>query len=189
MNITFSKRQILKMAAVSIMTAIFGLPSAAYAQDVGTGTASATVLAILSVTSTHDLVFGDVLQGVPKTADKTVVADAGVFQVSGAGGHEISMQMELPDYLWNSTVDSEDRLAIAFSDTDADIDTTAAGTPAAHGPGAIVDQNPHNLADTNIGGTDNILQLFLGGTVYPTVDQRAGSYTADIILTVAYTGT
>ena len=77
---------------------------------------------------------------------------------------------------------------ISFSSTDADIDTTAAGTPAAHGGGAVVDQDPHNLPDTPLGGADNILQLFLGGTVYPTVDQRADAYTADIILTVAYTG-
>jgi hypothetical protein len=164
-------------------------PASVQAQDVGIGQATATVLAVLSVTSTHDLAFGDVLQGVPKTADKTLIADAGVFQVSGQGGREISMYMELPDYLWNSTTGSEDRLAIAFSDTDADIDTTAAGTPAAHGGGAIVDQDPHSLPDTNLGGADSILQIFLGGTVYPTVDQRAGSYAADIVLTVAYTGT
>jgi hypothetical protein len=95
--------------------------------------------------------------------------------------------MQLPDYLWNST--NEDRLVIAFSSTGADIDTTLAGTPAAHGAGAIVDQDPHNLPDTNIGVADNILQIYLGGTVYPTVDQRADAYTADIVLTVAYTGT
>ncbi|MFH2035440.1 MAG: hypothetical protein ABIJ45_03475 [Candidatus Zixiibacteriota bacterium] len=159
------------------------------AQDVSTGSATATILAVLSVTSTHDLAFGDVLQGVPKTADKTVVADAGVFQISGAGGQEISMHLQLPDFLWNSTGGSEDRLVISFSNTDADIDTTAAGTPAAHGLGAIVDQDPHNLSDAVLGGADNILQLFLGGTVSPAVDQRAGSYTADIVLTVAYTGT
>ena len=140
----------------------------------------------MSVTATHDLAFGDVLQGVPKTADKTLVSDAGVFQVTGEGGKEVSLYMQLPDYLWNST--NEDRLVIAFSSTGADIDTTAAGTPAAHGAGAVVDQDPHNLPDTNIGATDNILQIYLGGTVYPTVDQRADAYTADIVLTVAYTG-
>jgi hypothetical protein len=29
----------------------------------------------------------------------------------------------------------------------------------------------------------------LGGTVQPSVDQKAGDYEADIVLTVAYTGT
>jgi len=164
-------------------------PSAVNAQDVAVGQATATILAVLAVTSTHDLAFGDVMQGVPKTADKTVIADAGVFSVSGAGGSEISMFMELPDYLWCSTADSEDRLVVAFSSTDADIDTTAAGTPAAHGGGAVTDQDPYNLSDMPLGGADNILQIFLGGTVSPAVDQRAGSYSADIVLTVAYTGT
>jgi hypothetical protein len=169
-----------------LTAAVIGTSSSVSAQDIATGSATAMVLAILAVSATHDLAFGDVLQGVPKTADKTVVADAGVFQITGAGGKEISMHLQLPDYLWNST--NEDRLVVAFSSTDADIDTTAAGTPAAHGSGTIVDQDPHNLTDTSIGAADNILQLYLGGTVYPTVDQRADAYTADIILTVSYTG-
>lgn len=163
--------------------------STVLAQDVTTGSATATILAVLSVSSTHDLAFGDVLQGVPKTADKTVIAEAGVFQITGAGGQEISMHLQLPDYLWSATGGSEDRLPISFSTTDADIDTTAAGTPAVHGGGAIVDQDPHDLPDTVMGGAGNILQIFLGGTVLPAVDQRAGSYSADIVLTVAYTGT
>jgi hypothetical protein len=176
------------LTAIAICAIVWS-PSAVNAQDVAVGAATATVLAVLAVTNTHDLDFGNVMQGVPKTADKTVIADAGVFSIAGAGGSEISMFMELPDYLWCSTGDSEDRLVVAFASTGADIDTTAAGTPAAHGAGAIVDEDPYNLPDTDLGVADNILQIFLGGSVYPSVDQRAGSYTADIVLTVAYTGT
>jgi hypothetical protein len=184
----------IKNTAITLLTGAiclfaFAAPTPVYCQAVAVGQATATILAVLSVTSTADLQFGNVLQGVQKTADKTVIAEAGVFQVAGAGGYEISMSLALPTFLWNGTVGSEDRLIIAFSDTQADIDTTAAGTPAAHGAGAIVDQNPHDLPDTALGGADNILQLYLGGTVYPTVDQRAGAYSADIVLTVAYTGT
>ncbi len=168
---------------------ILALPSAAGAQAVATGQATATILASLTVTATHDLEFGNVLQGVEKVADKTVIAEAGVFQVTGAGGFEISMHLQLPTYLWNSAPGSEDRLLVSFSNTDADIDTTAAGTPAAHGAGAVVGLNPHSLPDTPLGGADNILQLYMGGKVYPAVDQRAGNYLADIVLTVAYTGT
>jgi hypothetical protein len=164
-------------------------PSIINAQDVAIGIATANVLASLTVTATHDLAFGDVLQGVQKSADKTIVAEAGVFQVAGAGGSEISMYLQLPPYLWNNTPNNEDRLICSFSTTDADIDTTAAGTPAVHGGGALADLDPHGLPDTPLGGADNVLQIFLGGTVYPAVDQRAGAYTADIILTVAYTGT
>jgi hypothetical protein len=177
------------LPALVALVAIVAGPMTASAQDVAVGQATATVLAVLAVSSTHDLVFGNVLQGVPKTADKTVIADAAVFQVTGAGGSEISMFLELPDFLWNSTGGDEDRLVVSFDATDADLDTTAAGTPAAHGGGAIVDQDPYALPDTPLGGADNILQIFLGGSVHPSVDQRAGSYTADIVLTVAYTGT
>lgn len=181
----FTKSMTTILICTIIMAAVFGM-STVKAQDIATGSATATVLAVLAVTATHDLAFGDVLQGVPTVADKTVVAEAGVFQITGAGGKEISMHFQLPDYLWNST--SQDRLVIAFSDTDADIDTTAAGTPAVHGAGAVTDQNPKSLSDMVIGATDNILQVYLGGTVFPTVDQRADAYTADIVLTVAYTG-
>jgi hypothetical protein len=185
LNKNYLSKTLIGVAAVILMAT----PSIVQAQAVGTGQATATVMAVLAVISTSDLQFGNVLQGVQKTADKTVIAEAGVFQVTGAGGFEISMSLTLPPFLWNGAVGSEDRLLIAFSSTDADLDTTAAGTPAAHGAGAIVDQNPHNLPDTNLGGTDNILQIYLGGTVYPAVDQRAGSYAADIVLTVSYTGT
>lgn len=175
------KGYILLMAAAVVFA-----PLVVSAQDVSTGQATANVLAVLNVTATHDLAFGDVLQGVPHIASKILVADAGVFQITGEGDMEISMFLQLPDYLWNST--NTDRLVIAFSATDADIDTTAAGTPAVHGGGVIVGEDPHALPETALGGADNILQIFLGGTVYPTVDQRAAAYDADIILTVAYTG-
>ena len=180
-----SRMKTLSGLVLAVVIAVVAGP-AANAQDVAVGQATATVLAVLAVTATHDLAFGDVLQGVPTAADKTVIANAGVFQVTGAGTKEVSLYLQLPDYLWNST--NQDRLVISFSSTDADIDTTAAGTPAAHGGGAVADLDPYNLPDTPLGGADNILQLYLGGTVYPTVDQRADVYSADIILTVAYTG-
>lgn len=179
----------MKWLTRSLLVAGFlslAITGAVQAQDVAVGHATANVLAVLTVTATHDLAFGDVLQGVPKAAPKNVIANAGVFQVTGEGGREISMFMQLPDYLWNST--NTDRMVIAFSTTDADIDTTAAGTPAVHGAGAIADLNPHAIPETVLGATDNILQIFIGGTVHPTIDQRADAYTADIILTVAYTG-
>jgi hypothetical protein len=178
-----SAGRIFLMVAATL--ALFA-PSMVMAQDVATGTATANVLAVLAVTATHALAFGDVMQGVPHVASKIVVADAGVFNISGEGGQEVAMYMQLPDYLWNST--NTDRLVISFSITDADLDTTAAGTPAVHGGGAITDVNPHNLPATDLGNADNVLQIFLGGTVFPTVDQRAAAYSADIILTVSYTG-
>ena len=180
-----SKRKLSVVMLATAAILAFG-PSSIFAQDVATGTATANVLAVLAVSATHDLDFGDVLQGVPDIASKTVIADAGVFEITGEGDREVAMQMQLPDYLWNTT--NTDRLVISFSSTDADLDTTTAGTPAVHGGGAITNVDPHNIPETPLGGTDNILKIFLGGTVFPTADQRADAYVADIILTVAYTG-
>jgi hypothetical protein len=164
-------------------------PAMVSAQDVANGQATANVLTVLAVTADSDLNFGDVLQGVSKAADKTVVGEAGVFNITGSAGNEVSMYMQLPDYI--SLADGSDRMVVSFGATDADIDFTDAATPAAHTASAVVDQDPHNLPATainNAAAPDNNIKIFLGGMVYPTVDQTAGAYSGDIILTVAYTG-
>lgn len=179
-----TSKKILALLIFSI--SIFSVSSA---QDVTTGQAVATVLAILAVSSTQDLDFGNILQGVTSVVAPTSAANAGIFQVSGegTGNSEVSIYMQLPDYLWNGTPGSQDRLTIYFKNTDCTIDTTN-GTPDTPGAGALVGEDPHNIPDTGIGGNDNVVRLYLGGAVYPAVDQRAGAYSADIILTAAYTG-
>lgn len=159
------------------------------AQDVAVGQATATVLAVLVVTAPQNLQFGDILQGVPTSIARTIAASAGIFSVAGEGtnNEEVSLHMQLPDYLWNSGAGVQDRMVISFSATDATVDTTA-GTPDTPGLGAFVGVDPQNLADVGMGGAANIIRIYLGGTVNPTPDQRAGTYAADIILTAAYTG-
>ena len=160
-----------------------------FAQDVAVGQALANVLASLQVTSVQDLDFGNVLQGVTATVPRTDAANAGIFQIAGEGSanQEVSMFLQLPSYLWNSAAGSQDRLVIYFQNTDCTIDTTN-GTPDAPGGGALIGENPHSLPDTGIGGNDGVIRIYLGGSVYPAVDQRAGAYAADIVLTAAYTG-
>ena len=182
----YNKTKLFSAISLILLTLSFGV--SVNAQDVSTGQATATVLAVLAVTAPADLVFGNVLQGVLKAVPRTD-ANAGIFNIAGEGtnNQEVSMHLQLPDYLWNSAAGVQDRLVIAFSATDCTIDTTA-GTPAAPGLGAIVATDPQNLADTGMGGNDSVIRIYLGGTVHPAPDQRAGSYTADIILTAAYTG-
>ena len=79
------------------------------------------------------------------------------------------MHMQLPDYLWNSGAGVQDRLVVAFSATDCTIDTTS-GTPDTPGGGALVGEDPQNLPDTGIGGTDGVIRIYLGGTVHPAPD-------------------
>lgn len=164
-------------------------PSNLLAQDVAVGQAIATVMASLTVSSVQDLDFGNILQGVTDFVARTDDAGAGIFQITGesAANSEVSMYLQLPAYLWNNTPGNQDRLVIYFQNTDCTIDTTA-GTPLAPGLGALVGENPHSLPDTGIGGNDGVIRIYLGGAVYPTVDQRAGAYSADIVLTAAYTG-
>lgn len=165
------------------------LPSNLMAQDVAVGQALATVMASLTVASIQDLDFGNILQGVTETVTRTDGIRAGIFQITGesATNREVSMHLQLPSYLWNSAPGSQDRLVVYFQDTDCTIDTTN-GTPLAPGVGALIGENPHSMPDTGIGGNDGVIRIYLGGAVYPAVDQRAGAYSADIVLTSAYTG-
>lgn len=191
-NVTmrFNKISKISVYAFAVMLTLTLFSFTAEAQEVSTGQATANVLAVLAVTAPQALDFGDILQGVVTTIAPTNATNAGIFSIAGEGSanQEVSMNLQLPEYLWNSGAGDQDRLPISFASTDATIDTTAAGTPAANGLGALTNEDPHNLPDTGIGGADNIIQIFLGGTVHPSVDQRAGSYAADIILTAAYTG-
>ncbi|RKX22546.1 MAG: hypothetical protein DRP51_02235 [Candidatus Zixiibacteriota bacterium] len=182
------KKGRLIAVTISVLAMLSGA-STVTAQDVAVGQATATVLTVLTVTAPQDLAFGNVLQGVPTTIARTNATNAGIFQIAGEGAanQEVSMHMQLPDYLWNSGAGVQDRLVIAFSATDCTVDTTN-GTPDAPGLGAVVGTDPQNLTDIGIGGDDGVIRIYLGGTVHPTPDQRAGSYSADIILTAAYTG-
>jgi hypothetical protein len=180
----------LRLIGVGLTAAALLLPTTASSQDVAVGQATATVLTVLSVTATAPLAFGSVYQGVPKTIAKNA-ATAGEFTITGEPDAIIAVYMQLPDYLATDAVSGagDDRMVIAFSTTDANVDTTGAGDPtgfiATDGWG---DQDPHAITNaTTVGSVGT--NIYLGGTVQPSVDQKAGAYEADIVLTVAYTGT
>ncbi|MEW6412755.1 MAG: hypothetical protein AB1483_09820 [Candidatus Zixiibacteriota bacterium] len=172
-----------KIVIVGLVVVVLLIPLTAPAQEVAVGQATATVQAVLAVTSVQDLNFGNVLQGVPSSADIDVVAEAADFSVTGSGGAEVALYLQLPEYLWNST--NTDRMIISFSSTDCEIDANI-GTAATKVAPVVAD--PYALPATNLHATDNILHVYLAGSVFPAVDQAVGSYTADIVLTAAYTG-
>ncbi len=175
----------LTALAAALVALVLG-PAMVMAQDVANGSATATVLTALSVTATAPLAFGNVLQGVPKTVSKAA-AEAGIFTIGGAANAGIAMYMQLPDYV--VLADGSDRMVIAFAVTDANVDTTGGGDPTAFvAADGYADQDPHNLpsgANLSDAGAANI---YLGGRVNPTVDQTAGAYSGEIVLTVAYNG-
>ena len=86
-------------------------------------------------------------------------------------------------------------MTVVFADNVCDIDTALAAQPG--DPTSFVGGwqgvNPYNLMGVAGGtpclGDAGFCALFIGGKVVPTLDQTAGSYNGDIILTVAYDGT
>ena len=182
-----SRTKLAVLLVVVALAVMLVAPATTQAQDVATGSATATVQAILAVTATKALVFGTVFQGVAKSVANDV-ADAGIFTIIGEADANVAIYMQLPDFI--STATGDDRMVISFSTTDATADSTAAGDPTDAGILGWLDVDPHNFpAATAIGGTGPGTSVYLGGTVTPSVDQAAGAYTGDIILTVAYTGT
>lgn len=169
------------IAAIAVLAILSG-PAAVQAQDVAVGQATATVLAVLTVTAAQDLAFGDVLQGVPTSVSHDDDASTGIFRISGEAGKQVDAYMQLPDYV--ALADGSDRMVISFSSTDGEYNDAAAAAPS----GAGTECDPHNIPTLTLSALAGDQALFLGGTVFPTVDQTNGSYSADIVLTVAYNG-
>ncbi len=180
--LTSNRSRVLVLMAV---VAALAMPAAVMSQDVVNGQATATVQTPLTVTAPADLAFGTVFQGVAKAVANDA-AEAGVFTISGQAGSGISVYLQLPDYM--ATATGDDRMVISFSATDISIDSTANVDPTAFASG-WQNTNPHNLpSGVIIGGASGQTSMFLGGSIYPSVDQTAGAYSADVILTVAYNG-
>ncbi|HUV30039.1 MAG TPA: hypothetical protein VMY05_02945 [Acidobacteriota bacterium] len=181
-------RSVLLVAAILLV--FFSRPG--FGQDVANGQATATVLAGLVVTAVQDLQFGNVLQGVAKSTPNNDDANSGIFSVAGATGAGISVYLTLPDYM--ALPDGSDRMTIAFSSTDAIVDTNATSPATVVAGDGWLDVNPRDLGSLPptgvvIGSATSQTNLYLGGRVTPAIDQAAGNYAADIICTVAYNGT
>ena len=101
------------LAVMVSIVALFGVSSTS-AQDVAVGSATATVQAVLQVTADQALAFGTVYQGVPKTVTPTDDANSGIFTVTGEGGSQVALYMELPEYI--STATGDDRMNIPIVD-------------------------------------------------------------------------
>ena len=173
----------------AILTVFVFSGNTAEAQDVATGSVTATILAALVVTATSPLAFGDTYQGVPKEIARTV-ADAGVFTISGVANAGITFYMTLPEYL--SVAGDSDRMVISFRSTDCTIDTALAaspGDPTGGGIDGYIGIDPHNIPDGLNLSDNGFCGVYIGGKVFPSVDQTPGNYTGSIILTCAYTGT
>ena len=132
-----------------------------------------------TITLNNDLIFGNVFPGIPMTITKYSVGSAAEFHVAGTSGAEISIQFALPTYMHGSGFNIE----MIFFETDCSIDTLA--SPSQTSP-LFDNLNPWTTLVYRLGSAG--LTLWLGATAIPKVVQPPGSYTATIVLTVAYTG-
>jgi hypothetical protein len=157
------------------------LPGGIRAQESGTIQAIATVVASLQVIGMNNLNFGSVTPGINKSVSRVDVGFAGEWQVNGSPSSQLSIDFTLPTVLY--TADSSSTLMIQFNNTDASYDDGTGGGQTI--PLGTVDPNGPSVLNLGVGGS---LWFWIGGTVLPTISQTGGDYAADIILTVAYTG-
>lgn len=180
-----AKSRILTAAVTSVVLTVLFMPRGVSGQDVAVGSATATVVATISVTASSPLAFGDVLQGVLSSIANNN-SSAAIFEISGESGSGVDLYLQLPEYL--SLSDGSARMTITFSSTDASVDTTGAGDPTTMNAGkGWQNTNPYNLPAAAIIGSSGT-DVYLGGKVIPSPNQKAGNYSGDIVLTVAYNG-
>lgn len=142
--------------------------------------ALATVVSSLSIVGTNNLQFGTVTPGVTKSVDKASIGFAGEWEITGTASAELTVDFTLPDTM--RTVDSLGAMRIDFSATDVSFSD---GTGNQTAPNGTLNPNGPSVRRIGAGGT---MTVWIGGTVYPRVSQTGGDYSAEIMLTVAYTG-
>jgi len=174
------KEKLLRTILLAVIL-LMGATPGIHAQESATISATATVLPSMSVTGDNDLIFGTVLPDVDKSVDKATSGFAGAFHIQGNNGSEVTVDFVLPTDLHTS--DSSSTMTIVFTDTDASYDDETGGGQSS--PAGVID--PRGLTTLNLGAS-GAMDIWLGGTVRPSITQTGGNYAADVTLTVTYTG-
>ena len=172
----FQRAVFLPLFVIGIL---LSLGSAATAQVTGVLQAVAVVSSSLTVQGTSQLDFQTVVPGVDKAVDKAT-AEAGEFTVAGGGpGAEVQLTFTLP----NQLLSGANSMPVVFSTTDASYATDVLRTQSP--PTAIC--NPYIVTTANL-AADGGMTVWIGGEVMPSPVQSAGTYSANIELTVTLTG-
>jgi hypothetical protein len=115
------------------------------------------------------------LPGTPETVSLDDVARRGVVALAGTGPLDVTFV--LPIALLSPEGGS---LPISFSGASAGLLVSAGG--------AAAPVNPQQLLRVQL-APDQVMHLVLGGTARPAASQRAGHYTARIVVLVSQPGT
>lgn len=121
----------------------------------------------------RDLDFGTVIQGIPSRVAPSDPVRSGEFEFITAIGNRIRMQFTLPTRLSGP---GNARMPISFGATDG----MATGTA----PTSIPVTFDPRVAQTFLIVTSSRILVFIGGTVSPAGNQRTGTYTGTIRMTV-----
>jgi len=163
------------LQALCAVSTLVALAPAALAQS-GNINATATVLQPLTVSGARALDFGSVYPGVNKSIG---VADAasGRFDLTGVASAQVQFSFTLPTNLNNggNTLPIGTWTGYYNTTNNATVGGTAF-TPSA------------SNTTTNLAAVTGALFVFVGATVSPSGTQAAGSYSAQVTLTAAYTG-
>lgn len=142
--------------------------------------ATGTVLTPMTFTSTANLAFGtSIFPGVNKSIARTD-ASAANFAIDGEPGKQVTATFTLPTTLTHT--DAVTTMPVSFSTTDA------GHAAASTGQGTATAFDPNATLTTTLDATSGELHIWLGGTVQPLNTQKAGAYSGDVILDMAYTG-
>lgn len=161
---------------------------AIFANDIFEMTATGTVRTSIVISEHQSLNFsegGDLYQGVSKSIGVNE-AGTGSFNIAAAAGDNIQAQLLLPEYLWCATAGVKQRLVLLFRSTDAAWGDASESDPELAVGATVVD--PTNLPTMAVATGQTSVNLFLGGTVYPSATQKAGTYTASVVLSAWYEG-
>jgi hypothetical protein len=149
-------------ALAALLLVFTGMVSAAHAQAV-------------TVNPVQGLSFGLLLPGIPETVTPDDVARRGVVALAGTGSLDVT-------FVLPATLNSLEGGAIPLS-----FSTASAGLLSSSG-GVVARVNPQQSFRAQL-AVDGVMHLVLGGTAQPAATQRAGHYSARIVLIVSQPGT
>ena len=169
-----------RLGLVALIIVALGMPSTAKAQESAIIQATATVISSLAIIGTNNLVFGSITPGINKSVLRTSSGFAGEWSLTGTALAELSLTFTLPtDLIHSSGIGT---MPISFSSSDA---AYSDGTGSQAVPTGVI--NPLGPSTANL-GVGELMNVWIGGTVQPSIAQSGGDYTASITLSVAYTG-
>jgi hypothetical protein len=127
----------------------------------------------LTVTGVRDVTFGVVLPGVPRVVLRSDPANSGQYDIRGPKGSQVLLTFVLPVAM---TEPGGALMPLTFGAGDAGYSQSQAiGSQVGFDP-----KQPFTATLSNNGRGS----VFLGSTANPATNQRAGAYTATIILNV-----